>query len=142
LELLSKIAYIKYINKDDPQSNFIKGCLSINFQNFKLAQWHFLKAKNHVSDKNETFNIKKFIDVNLQFCNKPLFWINKPINKSGSTLFYILIKLFGNKRMTNYNCINEDFNNCESILKTTPMNLEKVNEIIKSSLPFHLFKSN
>jgi len=128
------------LDKDDLQSNFIKGCLSINFQNFKLAQWHFLKAKNPASDKNEIFYNQEFIDVNLQFCSKPLSWINKPINKSGSTLYYILIEMIGNIRMSKYDGINEDLNESIAVSKIFPINLETVDSIIQSSVPFHLFK--
>lgn len=140
LELHFKNIYIKYIDLDDPKNHFIKGCLAINFQNLILAKWHFLKAKNLVFDEYEFFNYQIAIDKNLQFCDKPLPWINKPIDKSGSTLFHILINLFGNQRMPNYDGIQEDLKESISMAKYIPMNLNRINNVIYSSVPPHLFK--
>jgi hypothetical protein len=126
----TKIVYFKYIEKEDPVSHFIRGCLAVKFQNFRLAYWHFLKFKASIEEKSEVINYHQCIDININFCIKPIPFVKKPINKSGSFIFYLLIELLGNTRMTNYEGIYEDLDKSLLTLNYFPTNIKTIDKSI------------
>jgi hypothetical protein len=105
-------AYAKYKDNDDIDSLYKKAILAMLMQNFQAAWvlFHKVKLKMLFDPTLITIVEQGNIDLNMEFCRKPLPWIKETRNKQNSYLTYLLLERFGELRSYSYPGIDEDLN--------------------------------
>jgi hypothetical protein len=105
-------AYAKYKDNDSIDSLYKKANLAMLIQNFQIAWvlFHKVKLKMLSNPTEATIAEMSNVDLNIDFCQKPLPWINGTRNKQNSYFTYFMLERFGGLRSYSYPGINEDMN--------------------------------
>jgi len=90
-------------------STYKLGVVLMIKQDYINAYTKFNEVLQNFETDTEVYTLE-YLKMNIAFCNSPLPWIKTLRDKSGSYLFYYMLKKFGNSRSQWYPGINEELN--------------------------------